>query len=254
MSINHDPDHAMSVLLHGFPGAGKTPVALTVPGPALVLDVEGRTRFVQRPKVAWNPLLEAPPEPDGSFELCVVQCRDWPTFLAAMEYLVTGQHEFRSVVLDSATELQKRAKDKILGQGSDEALAQREWGTLLAAMEGQLRSLRDTTTHPTQPVQCVVVTAITEQQKDGRWGPYLQGSISKSLPGLVDVIAYLYVDDDDEAGTSSKQARRMLVSPSPTYVSKDATSELPGGGVSGRFGAIVSGPIDWGKILETIFK
>lgn len=250
MTINHNPDHALSVLIHGFPGAGKTPSSLTVPGPALILDVEGRTRFVQRPKIRWDPMRELPPEPDGSWELCVVQARDWQTAKAALEYVVTGKHQFRSVVVDSVPELQKRSKDNLTG-GSG-TLSERQWGELLIDMENYLRALRDTTTHPTQPVQIVIMTAMTEE-RDGRWGPFAQGALIKTLPGLVDVVGYLYVAEDAPEGPSSREARRLLISPEGVYVAKDATSELPEGGISGRFGTTIEGAIDWAHILDTIF-
>lgn len=249
--IEFDPDHVLTALVHGFPGVGKTPSTVgTVPGPALILDVEGRTRFVQRPKISWNPLREPPPVPDGTWEICVVQARTWQVARSALDYVITGKHQFRSVVCDSLTELQKRAKDNLTG--GDGTLSERLWGELLIAMENYIRNLRDAVTHPVQPLQCVIITAITEE-RDGRWGPWVQGSLIKTLPGLVDVIGYLYVDDEDENGSASPKARRMLVSPAPTFVSKDATSELPGGGISGRIGTTVSGPVNWAEIIDTIF-
>lgn len=244
-----NPDHTLTAIVHGESGVGKTPSSLTVPAPALVLDVEGRTKFVQRPKVFWNPNLEEPPEPDGTWEICVVLARDWGTAKAALEWVVTGEHKFRSVVVDSVTELQKRSKDKLAG--SDAVLSERLWGQLLTEMETYLRALRDATTHPTAPVQCVIFTAITDE-RSGKWSPHVQGALAKTLPSLVDVMGYLWRDEEDE--DQGKGAARMLIAPRSEIRAKDATSELPGGGITGHFGQVVSGPIDWTNIIETIYQ
>lgn len=245
-----DPDEALSILIHGAPGAGKTNVAATAPTPLLLLDVEGRSRFVQGRKVRWDPQREAPPTPDGTWDICVVQARDWATFKAATDYIIAGKHAFRSVTLDSVGELQKRCKDKLMG--GDGVMSERLWGELLTSMENQIRALRDSATHPTAPVQCLVLTSWSEM-RDGEMKPFVQGSLAKTLPAMVDVMGYLYVDPTDASIASKPEARRLLVQPAAGFSTKDATSALPNGGVTGTSGGVIAGPINIAQIIEKLY-
>jgi hypothetical protein len=239
-------DETLIILIHGESGVGKTPVSHTAPAPRLVLDSENGSRFVKGARIKWDPNSEAPPVHDGTWETCVVQCRDFQTFLNAYAWLNSGQHPFRSVLVDSLTELQKRCKDQI--KGTDEVVNERQWGILLDRMEKAVRELRDLTMHPTNPIQAVVLLALTDD-KTGKFRPLIQGALGKSIVGFVDVIGYLYVDSDDQG----LPMRKMLVQPIGPYVAKDRTSELPSGGIVGTHGASVPGPINLSSLIDQIY-
>ena len=244
---------SLIVLLHGESGVGKSPISWTSPAPRLVLDAENATRFHRGRKVYWNPNAEAPPAA-GDWETCVVQCRDFETFINAYKWLNSGQHCFRSVVVDSLTELQKRCRDLIfvegIGQGRGEAdeMNERRWGVLLTKMEQAVRDLRDLTMHPTNPIQCVALLALTDEKK-GLRRPLIQGGLAMSLPGFVDVIGFVYPEQTD----SGDVVRRMLVQPVPWAVAKDRTSELPTGGIVGTYGPVVPGPINLSDLITRIY-
>lgn len=244
---------ALIVLLHGESGVGKSPISWTSPAPRLVIDAENATRFHRGKKVYWNPNVEAPPAA-GDWETCVVQCRDFPTFLNVYAWLNSGQHCFRSIVVDSLTELQKRCRDLIfaegIGQGNNAAdeMNERRWGSLLTKMEQAVRDLRDLTMHPTNPVQCVVLIALTDEQK-GKRRPLIQGGLRMSLPGFVDVVGHVYVDNTDNG-----EVRQMLVQPTSWAVAKDRTSELPSGGLLAQYGALVPCPIDLSEVITRIYS
>jgi hypothetical protein len=216
----------LTAVFHGESGAGKSWLADTIPAPRLVLDAEGGSQYTpSRPKALWNPLAYAPPgvqgcEP-GQEEVPAttrVVVRDWPTFQRVAQWLDSGNHHFRSVAVDSLTEIQKRIQDKIVGAAQ---MQTQNWGELLREMEKLIRDMRDLTSHPTRPLQAVVVLALTSENK-GKFRPHLQGQIVTTLPGFVDLVGYLYV----EPGPDGQPVRRLLVQPMGAFVAKDRTDVL----------------------------
>lgn len=216
-------------LIHGEPGVGKSWLGQTTPEPRLVLDAEGGSRHPKRidqegrvhrvPKVVWDPMREPPPVADGTWESCHVFVRDYQVFEKSYEWLNTYDHPFRSVVVDSLTEVQKRCKDAI---NAGEAFTERQWGELLAKMELKVRELRDLMFHPTNPLDAVVILALTDA-RGKRARPAVQGALSISLPGYVDLEGYLAAYPDEVTG---ELERRLLIQPLPEFEAKDRTHTL----------------------------
>jgi len=102
------------------------------------------------------------------------------------------EHQFKSLIIDSISELQIRLRESIAGRGQ---MQMQQWGELLTEFAGLLRDLRDLTMHPTCPLEALVMTAMTED-KNGFFQPYLQGSVRTQAPYLYDVIGYLFVDQE----------------------------------------------------------
>jgi hypothetical protein len=100
---------------------GKTSLAETAPllyGPRLILDAEGGTAWLASDVVKWNFPKEKKPEgkigPDTSV---VVSIRKWQDLERLNNFLQKGKHPFRSVILDSITDLQKQAKKQVSATG-----------------------------------------------------------------------------------------------------------------------------------------
>ena len=93
----------LAAVIHGESGSGKSYFGGSAPGPRLILDAEGGSRFIKnnKRKIMWDPLTEKPPVNDGSWDACFVQVLNWKTLHAAYQWLASGQHEFKSVVIDS---------------------------------------------------------------------------------------------------------------------------------------------------------
>jgi hypothetical protein len=210
-------DETLFLLIHAESGVGKSSLGHTAPAPRLILDSENGSRFYRGPKTRWNPM-DPPPEDDGSWDSCIVQVRDWQTVEQAYAWLNSGKHPFRSVVVDSLTEIQRRCKDTI----GREDFREKDWGTLLTRMEKVVREMRDLTMHPVQPLNCVVLLALSDEKK-GKVRPFVQGSLTTSLPGFVDAIGYYAVSSDDQG----EPVRRLLFQPIDPYVAKDRTDGLP---------------------------
>ncbi len=209
---------SLSILVYGPAGVGKTTFAETAPGPRLLLDAEGGARFTPSKKVVWDPAQFGPPEDDGSWETCVVYVRDFATIQQVYQWLAGGQHAFKSVIMDSVTEVQQRCVDNLVGT---EQMKMQDWGELLRKMSALIRSMRDLTIHPTNPLSASVIVAM-QKETEGHRGAYVQGQLSTTLPYYIDVTGYLYPEQID-----GNIARRLLVSPTPGYDAKDRTGRLP---------------------------
>lgn len=222
----------LSFLVHASSKVGKTTLAGTCPKPLLLLDAEGGSKFLPYSRITWDPM-QPPPAYDGTWEICVVHVHHFETLALVYQWLITGQHQFQSVCIDSITEVQRRCKENLVGT---EQMKIQDWGTLLTKMEHLIRSYRDLTLHPQHPIQVAMFIAET-RMVEGKWRPYMQGALATSLPYLVDVLGYLFVVDVpnelDPTAAPIKQ-RQLLVSPDPTFEAGER--------VQGRLGTVVAEP------------
>ena len=237
----------MSILVHADTKVGKSTLAATCPKPMVFFDVEAAHRFLD-PKFRrtfWNPLTEPPPQCDGSWDIAVVIVREYSVLVRGMEWLRSGQHCFRSIALDSISELQKKCQAQLTGT---EAMKMQTWGELLRHMEGLVNDMRDLTEHPTNPIEALIITAMTEF-RDDKWRPYVQGQLRTILPYKLDVVGYAYVHDipdPNDPMAEPTQWRRMIVS-------KNAQFEA-GERVRGRLGKVVEqNDLDVERMLDMVF-
>lgn len=216
-------DESLVICIYGEPGVGKTPTGQTASAPRLIVDTENGTKFLRGTKVYWDPLREAVPNMDG-VDTCIVQGRDWETFEGVYDVLYSGNHPFKSLVVDSLSELQKRARDQIFasgaaqGNGATDAMNENRWGILLIRMETVVRELRDLSMNPVKPLETVVLVCL-EDTINGKKAPLIQGKLGKSLPGFVDVIGYIATD---LAGN-----RTMSTRAAGMHQAKDRSGVLP---------------------------
>lgn len=207
-------DRSLSVLIHGSSKVGKTTLAATCPYPRLLADVEAASRFLDVKRVYWDPAKEEPPVDDGSWDTCVVPTRDWGTIEKIYQWLNSGKHPFKSFIIDSISELQSRYIESVAGRSQ---LTQNQWGDAYRAVGGLVRDIRDLTMHPTKPLECVVMTAMTKQV-DGKFRPWCQGQLQSVLPYLLDAVVYLYIDQDVNELTGERtEVRRILTRPTSEF-------------------------------------
>lgn len=233
----------LSLLVHAASKVGKTTLAGTCPKPLLLLDAEGGSKFLPYPKTTWDPVTGPPPECDGSWEVCVVHIRQYETLSQVYQWLALGQHCFASLCLDSISESQRRLKENLVGT---EAMKMQDWGVLLTRMEFVIRSFRDLTLHPTNPVSVAMFISET-RELNGRWKPYMQGQIAITLPYLMDLIGYLYVDQvpSPQDPTVVVPARRLWLGPHPQFESGER--------VQGRLGTTFVEHPNVEGMLQTVY-
>lgn len=213
-------DRALSLLIHGLSKAGKSTVAVTAPAPRLLLDVEQASRFLKLNKITWNPKTEKPPVYDGTWDTCVVSVTDFTVALAAYDWLKSGKHPFKSVILDSISELQVKTQEFVNGR---EKMQTQHWGELLSRLSFFGRDLRDLTVQ--SQIDAVVITAMTKDRGDGVKRPSLQGQIADQIPYWYDVTGYLYVDQEVDENQVAHVIRRLLVDKHPQF---EAGNRVPG--------------------------
>ena len=149
----------------------------------------------------------------------VVSARSYDDYERVYQWLNSGVHPFRSVILDSLSEFQKRIMDKIAGV---QQMKDYDWGTLLRYGEGAVRALRDLKKHPTNPLDAIVMTAATSDRQHGVLGPHLQGQLGVNIKAYPDVIGYLSVREHE----SGWIIRTLQIMPLDNYVAKDRTDTL----------------------------
>jgi len=213
-------DRSLSVLTHGHSKVGKTTFANTAPYPRLLLDVEAASRFLQCKKVYWDPTADAPPVADGSWETCVVRVTDFNAALKAYEWLKSGRHPFKSVILDSISELQAKAQELVAGRNQ---MKTQDWGALLSKMAFFCRDLRDLTTGA-NPLEAVIITAMS-REVDGVLKPYLQGQIASQIPYWFDVTSYIFIDQIQNEAGEWVTVRKLLTDKNPQF---EAGNRVPG--------------------------
>lgn len=216
-------DHSLTVLCHGASKSGKSTLAVTAPAPRLLLDAEAASRFLKIKRVYWDPATEKPPVDDGTWDTCVVPTRDWATVETVYQWLASGEHPFKSLIIDSVSEIQSRYIEHVAGR---KQLTQAQWGDAYRAVGGLVRDIRDLTMHPTHPIECVVMTAMTKQV-DGKFRPWCQGQLQAVLPYLMDSVIYLYTEQEyDEIRDEIREVRKILTRPTDEY----EAGERVGGG------------------------
>lgn len=206
----------INMLVYGNPGAGKTVLAGSaddVPEmrPVLFIDIEGGT-FSLRER---NP------------EIDVVRVQSWRDMAKVYTELYNGQHGYRTVVLDSLTEIQKFSMYDIMRQllkdhpdRDPEVPGMREWGKNIEQIRRLVRGFRDL------PVN-TIFTALAASDKDNKTGmvvtrPSLSGKLAMEVGGFVDIVGYLYTKVVDDG------IRRLLLTlGTERQVAKDRSDKLP---------------------------
>lgn len=228
-------EDGLSLIVYGEPKSGKSWLGDTTPAPRLVLDAEGGSRFTPSTKTTWNPGASKPPEFDGTWETCLVPVHGYQSVKQAYDWLNSGQHPFRSVVIDSISETQQRAVDDIAGTNQMQTA---DWGTLLRTVSNLVRGYRDLITHPTHPLAAVMMIAMLDDTTMPK-RPLMQGKMKSFMPYYTDIVGYLgaYFRED---GTPF---RRLIIGNHPEYIAGER--------VGGRLGQYVDDP-DVTRMIEVV--
>lgn len=237
-------NRSLTLLVHGMSKAGKSTIGATAPYPRLMLDVEHGHKFLPINVVYWDPKREPPPVADGTWDTCVVPTLTYEDMMSAYQYLKLGQHQFKSVTIDSVSELQVKLIDQLVGP---EQVKMQQWGQILRNMGDMMRGLRDLTMHPTNPLEAVVLTAMSKEH-DGKYKPYLQGQLATQLPYFWDVVGFLRVEEwpNEDPLQPPNKFRRMYIEATPFCEAGER--------VQGRLGSIIEqGDLNVCTMLDKIY-
>lgn len=187
----------LKILIHADYGDGKSWLGATTPAPRLIIDAEGGSEFTLGRKIYWENPNDPPPVADGTWETCIVRVEKLKDLQTIYQWLQRGRHPFVSVTIDSLSELQKRIVDEVAGT---DALQQQDWGAVFRRGEALVRRFRDLVYNPVRPLSCVCyLTGTMERGRaEVKVGPYVQGQLGSTLPGFVDILGYLHIEDDED--------------------------------------------------------
>lgn len=119
----------LAALFYGRAGSGKTTLACTFPGPVLVLDVreKGTDSVVGVPGVDSLPI------------------ENWDEFEQVYWFLKSGNHKYKTVVVDAVTGLQDLAITNSLEKAgkSDGIISKQMWGSAAGKLKSWIMDYRD---------------------------------------------------------------------------------------------------------------
>lgn len=213
----------LNVLVHSPGGHGKTTFCATAcddprTSPVLVLGFEGgcALRFAKKDPSTFT----------------LREIRSVREFNDIYEYLKLGNHPYKSVVVDSLTEIQKLGLFEFV-YGTDSVSKAfkgdllniktaeiQHWGKSMNQMAMLVRYFRDLPIHS-------FFTSLSQTLKDEQTGKLSQtvalpGKQADEIPGIPDVVGYLGV-----APTQQDPTRRMMIfQPDGRLVCKDRTNAL----------------------------
>ncbi len=133
-------------------------------------------------------------------DIDIVTCRSFKDLNEPFEVLSQPDRGgYNSVGIDSISEVQIEGMLEILGEGPKrydvDTFEQADWGKILVKMRRFVRQFKDLDMH-------VFFSALAKDTSVARLGtikvPLLQGSFADELPGLVDVVGYLALEDMED--------------------------------------------------------
>jgi phage nucleotide-binding protein len=206
----------LNMLIYGEAGVGKTWLAGSasrVPAMrnVLYLDAEaGKTTLREHPDVE------------------ILPCRKWADYVNIYNALKAGGHNYKTVVLDSLSEILEQCKDQVMlemkldpeNESRDEDIPSiREWGKLQVRMLRLIRLYRDLPMH-------VIYIAHAErvQLKTGKhkWMPMLNGKMQMKVPQIPDIVFFMYNQE-----VEGEQRRLMLTTQTDNAVAKVRGAVMP---------------------------
>lgn len=206
----------LNMLVYGDPGVGKTVLAGSASvveemSPVLFIDVEGGTFSIR----------------DRYPGVSTVRVQSWSDMQKVYNELYAMKHGYKTVVLDSLTEIQKFSMYNIMLQVAKEnpdrdpdIPAMRDWGKNIEQIRRMVRGFRDLPMH-------TVFTALARVEKDTKTGalktmPYLSGKLSSEVAGFLDIVVFMY-----RKLVEGQLERVILTTATEGQVAKDRSDKLP---------------------------
>lgn len=206
--ITAESEEYVKALFYGPNGTGKTTIAGTFPKPILILDIREKGT---KPLVGM-----AQKRFITTFEM----------FQMAYWYLQSGNHPYKTVVIDTTTNLQEIAMKFVMGKEQNwdatkdmDMPTKRDWGGLSQVLKRWLIEFRDL------PMNVVFIAQEKRSSDDDIDAdtvsvfPQLSASVRGILGGAVDVIGNTYIRETEVNGKVINKYC-MRIGSNPKYLSK----------------------------------
>lgn len=193
-------EQKLKCLVYGPSGAGKTVFVGSAnederTAPLLHLDFEGGAYSLEGSGIETR------------------RITSWEQFNEVYEELASGEHHFKSVALDSASEIHTFALLKILEKEKStnpDKLEIQHYGIGVIQMRKLLRRFRDLPLH-------VFITALTRTDTEPREGlvkkPSFTGAFADEVLAMLDIVGYLSETSrmEDKGGKKEEIKERILI-------------------------------------------
>ena len=210
----------------------------------LLIEFEGGTRSIRSKvkKISIDQLGKEKPKVDV---IHTVEIRTWGDFDLVYDFLLTADHPYRSIGLDSLSEMNYLNMQTVLldagiqDKNRDlDVPEQRDYLRSASQMRRLVRYFRDLPMH-------VFMTSGAQQGQDPRTKTSmmmmsLTGKLVFEIPGLFDVVGYLAMVDQEDGATE----RWLFTQPTGRFDAKDRTE-------GGKLGEYIVNPT-LPKILDLV--
>lgn len=205
----------LKVLLYGRSGTGKTTFIGTAPKPILVLDVreKGTVSLRKTPEVFMSAITT------------------WAELEEAYWFLASGDHKFKTVAIDTITQLQDLALTEVKG-GEGGMTSRKAWGDAASLLKTWVVNFRD--------LPMNVIFTAQDRQTGGdegdlddegtilpEVGPYVMPSVAKVLNAATGIIGQTFIRErEKKIKVAGKEKVKtiveycMRVGPHARYITK----------------------------------
>lgn len=210
----------INALFYGRSGTGKTTIIGSAPKPLLILDIrEKGTTSIRNNKDTY-----------------VLTINNWKEFEEAYWFLFSKEgRRFKSVAIDTVTQLQDFALEQVRGGKKEGLISQKSWGEAASLLKTWILLFRDLNANIFFTAQDRIKKGATDEEEDEEdtspitpeAGPYVMPSVAKILNAAVDIIGYTFIRENVK--TTLKQGKRtkikkveycLRIGPHPIYVTK----------------------------------
>lgn len=197
------------ILLYGLPGVGKSVLAAQAPHPVQIFDFEAGATYVHRlvPKDRFDVFRNI--DPDEVMQTAEALYRD------------SAGYKYKSIVLDSLSELQRLHRVTLTGDRLQASM--REWGENTEWLRRVVRLLVSC------PLTIVFICQANESDDEGsiKIRPSLSPSIREAVVGYVDMIVYMRNETHLSEGGKRETVRVAYTAPGDKWFAKDRGGILP---------------------------
>jgi phage nucleotide-binding protein len=234
----------VKMLVYAPSGHGKTFLCGTAVGdkrwmPMVIADFEGGTRSIQSKTQITEPENFADIVPTMD-KIVVVRIRKWEDFNYLEDVLASEHNPYRTLIIDSLSELNYLNLSENVklatrnDRGHDPDVPERQdYLRSSVQMRKLIRAFRDLPMHTIFTAQAA--DKENPQTKRMQFAPSLTGKLVNEVPGLMDIVAYLAVVDDEDEHGNPVTIRSLLLQPSGRFMAKARDED-------GRLGEAIDRP------------